>query len=145
MGIFPIDVRGLAVYDHYDMYFTDKRIVANLVGRGLYERARGKISTLLSAGGVLEYGIIRPLAKREQKGHFLDVDQILKAGEKNFSWDYQIDIESIKLKKKTGLWGPPAMVVRLVQGKEKFCVFRKEDLDVLRSLLRDVVAEKLAT
>ena len=142
LGVFPIDVRGW-VYDFYDMYFTDKRIIANLVGHGGYARARGKIGTLFSWGGVLEYGIIRPLAKRKEKGPFLDAEQILKVDKNNFAWDYQNDIRSIKFRKKTGLWGPPAMVVRLVQGKEKLCVFRKEHFDNLKSLLQEVIGEKL--
>jgi hypothetical protein len=65
LGVFPIDIRGPAVFDFYDMYFTDRRIIANTVGHGLYARARGKISTLLSYGGILDYGIIRPLTEQK--------------------------------------------------------------------------------
>lgn len=145
LGVFPIDIYATMLYDFYDMYFTDRRVVANAVGRGLYPRAIGNLVVLVM-GGLLDYGIIRPLlAKHQDKTRLPDMEQVLKAHKGNFEWDYQKDIQSVKLRKKTGLWGPPAIVVGLSQGKEKICVFRKQDLAGLTSLLREVVGEKLVS
>ncbi len=142
LGVFPIDIGGLYI-TFYDMYFTNKRIVANFVGHGGHPRTAGKLSTFLLGGGLLEYGVVRPLlAKHEGKEAFLDAEQILRADEKNFAWDYQNDIESIKFKRH-GLAGPPVMDVKLASGGKKRCFLKKENAEDLKSLLREVAGDKL--
>jgi len=143
LAVFPIDIHGF-FYDFYDMYFTDRRILANSVGRGNFPRAQGK--SILFAGllGLLEYGVLRPLAEQKDHVPLSDPEQILKAHKKNFAWDYRNDIKSIRFKNKTG-WatGGRVMEVKLSQGKHRLCVFREEHFDDLRSLLLELAGDKV--
>jgi len=145
VGVFPIDIRGAWLCCFYDMYFTNKRIVAHFVGRGLYSRATSKFLIPIVMGGLLDLLVIRPLMKNDQVGPFSDAEQILKADRRNFTWNYQTDIRSIELKAHLTGFSPPGMVIVLKQGKEEKCFIRKRDFNDIRSLLQELADDKLIT
>jgi hypothetical protein len=143
-GVFPIDVGGLSQWlmHYYDMYFTDRRIVANFTGRGIMARSTNKI--LIPIGGWIDWFIVRPMYKREKQEQSSDLENILKSDEHNFTWDYQKDIKSIEFKKHIGgLAAPPGMVITPIQGKSKTCVCRHKDFDSVKSILVEVSGEKI--
>ncbi|MFC1926848.1 hypothetical protein ACFLWV_03765, partial [Chloroflexota bacterium] len=72
-GVFPIDVGGTFFSHYWDMYFTDKRIVTNFVGRGVFPRSTNKI--MIPIGGWVDWFIIRPLLKSGKQNPSSDMDQ----------------------------------------------------------------------
>ncbi|MBA7503109.1 hypothetical protein ES706_01716 [subsurface metagenome] len=93
LRVFPIDVRGIWIYHYYDMYFTNKRIVANAVGQGENARATTMATSVFPLPVLLE-------RMYEKKGPFSDAEQILKADKKNFAWDYKAILFRLNLRGK---------------------------------------------
>lgn len=151
-GVFPVDVGGMSQWliHYYEMCFTEKRILAYPVGKGGFPRAFSKKRIFLGGWldfGIIDYLLIRPLTGRKNKkpldGSLLEIENAVKGDGNGFIWTYQTDIESIRFREHVGWGGPPGMEVRLAGNGKKIGVFRREYLNELKSILREVAGDKI--
>lgn len=153
LGTFPMDVSGprYGLVDFCDVYFTNRRLIANVVDRGIWPRSFGKLRffgsffiliPMIGFWTVMEYIVLRSMTRRHTRGPFADVEQIVKADKRNVALAYG-DTGEIELKEKSGLWGPPQVRVKLAQGKQYRLQFKKQYFNDVRGLLQSAAGTKL--
>lgn len=149
LGVFPIDQsigQGLW-FNFYDMYITDKRILGQFVGSGIFTRPPAKINLLFLPIFlcllVLEFFVIRPLTARKSSVASDNLEQIPKADKNNFVWNYATDFKSIRVKARTGLIGPPRIEIELTNGARKKFIYQKKYRDDIESVLRATAGNRI--
>jgi hypothetical protein len=142
VGVHPLDLRGGWGWTCFDVYFTNKRMIASFLENRSISRFWGH-SVLMVQYKILDAAVVAPLTKRADGVSSADPEEIFKADKRNLSWDYDKDIATIKAKVRTGLVGPPHIEVKLNNGKKYVLTQDRERRQELIDLLRKVVGNKL--
>lgn len=114
-------------FSDFDLYITDKRIVAAKVGTILKSVILDDLKT----------------AADRKKLESLNLDEILNARDKNFEWNISNDIESIKIKKHMGITRLTLILNRTSGLKKKYLVFDNSHYEIVRMLLWEIAPNKI--
>jgi hypothetical protein len=142
VGVHPLDLRGTWAFTCYDVYFTNKRLIASFLENRSMSRFWGH-KVLMAGYNIADAAIIAPLTRRPDEISAMNAEEILKADKRNFAWDYEKDIKVIKSKRKTGLVGPPHIDIELTNGKHNVFIQDRERRSELTELLHKVVGNKV--
>lgn len=113
---------------NFDLYITKKRIIAAKVGTIAYN--------------LIAMDYLKTRADRK-KYEGLKPDEILNSHNKNFSWDINNDIESIKIKKHIGITRLTVKLSPALGHKTKYLVFSNNYFENLRVVLWQIAGNKI--